>query len=65
MKYIDEFRDVVLDHPEAGVALEMAQVGGGSRDQIVDGKDFPPAIDEKVAQMRAQESRAARDYRAH
>ena len=42
----------------------MAQVGGSAGDQVVDRENFPAAIEEVVAQMRPEKSRASRDYRA-
>jgi hypothetical protein len=54
----------MLDHPETGMPFKVTQVCGCTRYQIVNRKDFPPAVDQNVTKMRPQESRAARDYRA-
>ena len=43
----------------------MAHVGGCAGDQIIDRENFPAAIDEAVAKVRPEKSRASRDYRAH
>ena len=42
----------------------MAQVGGSAGDQVVDRENFPAAIEEVVAKVRPEKSRASRDYRA-
>jgi len=47
-----------------GVPREMEQVGGGAGDQVVDRENFPAAIDEAIAKVRPEKSRASRDYRA-
>jgi hypothetical protein len=47
-----------------GVPREMEQVAGGAGDQVVDRQNFPAAIDEAIAKVRSEKSRASRDYRA-
>jgi hypothetical protein len=54
----------MLDHRKSRISREMAHVGGVAGDQIVDRQNFPAAIEEIVAQMRPEKSRASRDYRA-
>jgi hypothetical protein len=52
----------VLDHPEASVSLEMADISGIACDQVVNRKNVPAAIEEVIAQMRPEKSRTPRDY---
>ena len=61
---IDKFGDIVLDDPESRISREMAQVGGSAGDQVVDRENLPAAIEEVVAKVRPEKSRASRDYRA-
>ena len=63
-RYVDKFRDIVLNDPESRGPREMAQVGGSAGDQVVDREHFPAAIEEVVAKVRPEKSRASRDYRA-
>jgi hypothetical protein len=42
----------------------MAHVGSSAGDKVVDRENFPVAIEEAVAKVRPEKSRASRDYRA-
>jgi len=61
---IDKLGDVLLHDRKWRASREMAQVGGSAGDQIVDREYFPTAIEEVVAKVRPEKSRASRDYRA-
>jgi len=61
---IDILGDVVLHYCKWRVPCEMAQVGGSAGDHVIDRENFPAAIEEVVAQVRPEKSRASRDYRA-
>ena len=60
---IDKFCDIVLDNPESRISREMAHVGGSAGDQVVDRENIPAAIEEAIAKVRPEKSRASRDYR--
>jgi hypothetical protein len=40
----------------------MAQVNSSAGDKVVDRENFPPSIEEAVAKVRSEKSRASRDY---
>jgi hypothetical protein len=42
----------------------MAHVGGGAGDKVIDRQYIPAAVNEVVAKVRPEKSRASGDYRA-
>ena len=61
---VDVVRDVVLDEREAVAADEVLDVARDAGDEVVDADDFMAALEEQLAEVRAEEARAAGDERA-
>ena len=53
--------DVVLDEREPAVAEQLLDVGHGTGDEVVDGDDTITAIEQRPAEVRAEEAGAAGD----
>src|SRR5690606_1925482 len=53
--------DVVVDEPEPAVLEEVVDVAGLAGDQVVDGGDLRPRLDQGGAHVGAEEAGAAKD----
>src|SRR5881275_3092858 len=60
---VDVGGDVELDEAEAVAAEEMRDVLRAAGDEVVDADDFVAAGEEEIAEVRAEEARAAGDQR--
>ena len=61
----DVLGDVVLDEGETAPRLDGGEVVTGSGDEVVHADDVPALAEEKLAEVRADESRSARDQHPH
>ena len=61
----DRLDDVVADELEAGMALEMLDVGALAAEEVVQADDVVPVAQQPLAQMRSEKSRAARHQYSH
>ena len=57
--------DVVLDEVKPSIGFEVGDVAGVAGHEVVHGDDFVTFGEQPVAQVAAQESRAARDQDPH
>ncbi len=62
---LDEVGHVVLDELKAGVALQVGDVRGFARDEVVHPDHAVPLREQPVAQVRAQEPRGPGYEDAH
>ncbi len=60
----DIARDVLPPEPKARMRKQVRNIRIGAGDQIIQAENFPPALYQKVAKMRSEESRSARNDRA-
>ena len=63
-RVVDDKRvdDVVFEELEAVVALQMSQIPGRARQQVVDSHHPPVVRQEVIAQVRAEESGRTRNH---
>ena len=62
---VDERADVVADELQAAVVLEVGEVGGRSRDQVVHADHGVPEREQPVAEVAAEEPGRAGYEEAH
>src|ERR1700722_10188770 len=63
--HFERVRDIAADELEPGIAEQMNDVFGRAGDQIIDRNDFVTLREESIAEMRADEARAAGDECSH
>src|SRR5206468_7760357 len=59
---VDVLRDVLMDERKAPLWKQVGDVVGVPGDDVVDAEHLVPVGEESLAQMRADESRPARDH---
>src|SRR5262245_26893435 len=57
--------NVVANEGEVRIAAQVLHVGQGAGDEVIHADDFMPALQEALAQVRADEARSAGDQGSH
>jgi hypothetical protein len=58
---VDEVGEIATHQPEAGMALQVSDIGGSAGEEVVQTADVRPGVEQLLADVRTQEPRTTGD----